>query len=320
MLALASSGKRIAALALVGCLAGLAMCSCARLFALLPEGLGDLVGCVFGLLLCAHFWLFDETRSVWRALGFVGASTLAYQAATREGMHVSALWPVKLSLLGLYPYEINILLIGGFIGAGILFLGLCFYFPVRQTAPALLFKFGIFVVAGSLLGVIGYALGPYLGAVIWHLLHFLHLGEPSQARQSQPSDDTSSFYSLYVVWQTGIAILIAVLFPFRASRAGASPYSAGHLRPRLGWWLRDSLRAAGSSQRTADSPAFGILFRHLPWPARYGSQATWNTWVRCFRDGVSEFRVGQIQSPELPGDECVDHRGKLYPKDLQIRK
>ena len=225
MLALASSGKRIAALALVGCLAGLAMCSCARLFALLPEGLGDLVGCVFGLLLCAHFWLFDETRSVWRALGFVGASTLAYQAATREGMHVSALWPVKLSLLGLYPYEINILLIGGFIGAGILFLGLCFYFPVRQTAPALLFKFGIFVVAGSLLGVIGYALGPYLGAVIWHLLHFLHLGEPSQARQSQPSDDTSSFYSLYVVWQTGIAILIAVLFPFRAGTLVASSFA-----------------------------------------------------------------------------------------------
>jgi hypothetical protein len=224
------AGPRTRALsfALVGCLAGLATCSCARLIALLPESLADLVGCVFGLLLCAHFWLFDRIRSVWRSLGFVAASTLAYLAATSEGMHAKALWPVKLSLFGLHPYEINILLVGGFIGAGILFLALCFYFPVRQAAPALLLKFGIFVVAGSLLGVIGYALGPYLGAVIWHLLYFLHLGEPSQARQLQPSNDTASLYSLYVVWQSGIATLIAVLFPFRAGTLIVSSFATPH--------------------------------------------------------------------------------------------
>src|ERR1700720_4508935 len=94
----ASPRTRVLSFALVGCLAGLATCSCARLFALLPEGLADLVGCVFGLLLSAHFWWFDRIRSVWRSLGFVAASTLAYLAATSEGMHVSGLWPVKRSL------------------------------------------------------------------------------------------------------------------------------------------------------------------------------------------------------------------------------
>jgi hypothetical protein len=78
MIALASSGKRIPALALVGCLAGLATCGSVRLLDLLPEGFSESIGFIFGLFLCAYFWLFDETRSVWRTLGFVGASTLAY--------------------------------------------------------------------------------------------------------------------------------------------------------------------------------------------------------------------------------------------------
>jgi hypothetical protein len=65
MLALASPGKRIPALALMGCFAGLATCGSVRLLALLPEGLSESIGCIFGLFLGAYFWLFNETRSVW---------------------------------------------------------------------------------------------------------------------------------------------------------------------------------------------------------------------------------------------------------------
>jgi hypothetical protein len=122
ILALARPRKRILAFAAAGCLAGLATCSSVRLFALLPEGLFDLIGCIFGLFLCLSFWMFDGLRSAWRALGFVGA--------------------------------------------GILFLALCFFFSVRQGTPTFVLKFGIFVVCGNLLGVIGYALGPSFRAIL----------------------------------------------------------------------------------------------------------------------------------------------------------
>ncbi len=231
MLALASSGKRILALALVGCLAGLATCSSARLLALLPEGFSESIGCIFGLFLSAYLWRFDGMRSMWRALGFVGASTLAYLAAYDAEMPVSNLWPVRFELFGLSPAEINVLLVGGFVGAGILFLALCFFFPSRQSATRLLLNFVIFVVSGSMLGMIGYALGPTLGATIWYLLRFLHLGEQSQASQLRPANDTAALYSLYVVWQTGIAVLVAFFFPLRsevrdASRAAALGFSS----------------------------------------------------------------------------------------------
>jgi hypothetical protein len=141
-------------------------------------------------------------------------------------MPISNLWPVKFELFGLYPSEINVLLIGGFVGAGILFLALCFFFPSRQPATRLLLNFVIFVVSGSVLGVIGYALGPTCGAAIWYLIRFLHLGEPSQASQLQPSSGTTPFYSLYVVWQTGVAALVALLFPFHSEARGSSPATA----------------------------------------------------------------------------------------------
>jgi hypothetical protein len=160
-------------------------------------------------------------RSVWRALGFVGASTLAYLAAYNAGMPISN--PVRLELFGLSPLEINILVAGGFVGAGILFLALCFFFPSRQSATRLLLNFAIFVVCGSVLGVIGYALGPTLGAAIWYLLRFLHLGDPSDAHSLQPSSGTTPYYSLYVVWQMGVAALVAFLFPLRAEAPSAIP-------------------------------------------------------------------------------------------------
>jgi hypothetical protein len=226
MLASAGPGKRIPTLALAGCLAGLATSASSRLLALLPEGLSESIGCIFGLFLCAYFWRFDGMRSVWRALGFVGASTLAYLAAYDAGMPVSNLWSVRFELLGLSSLEITILLVGGFVGAGILFLSLCFFFPSRQFATRLLLNFVIFAVSGSVLGVIGYALGPTLGEAIWYLMRFLHLGEPSQASQLQPSRDTASFYSLYVAWQTGIATLVALLFPLRTEAPVASTATA----------------------------------------------------------------------------------------------
>jgi hypothetical protein len=226
MIVVASPGKRIPALALAGGLAGLATCASSRLLVLLPDGLSESIGCIFGLFLCAYFWLFDETRSVWRALGFVGASALAYLAAYNAGMPGSNLWPARFELLGLNSGEINVLFVGGFVGAALLFLAWCFFFPSRQSALRLLLNFVVFVISGGVLGVVGYALGPSLGVIIWHLLRFLHLGEPSQASQLQPSPDTSSFYSMYVVWQTGVATLVALLFPLHSEARGSSPSTA----------------------------------------------------------------------------------------------
>jgi hypothetical protein len=66
------------------------------------------------------------------------------------------------------------------------------------------------LVAGSL-GVIGWSLGPSLGMAIWSVLHGMSLTFPTETFQNALEGQTSHGYSLFVVWQTGMALMLAVM-------------------------------------------------------------------------------------------------------------
>jgi hypothetical protein len=69
---------------------------------------------------------------------------------------------------------------------------------------------------GGVLGVIGWALGPSLGMAIWYAVHGLGLTAPDETFQNALGERSHEF-SLFVVWQTGMALLLAIMLrPDRA--------------------------------------------------------------------------------------------------------
>jgi hypothetical protein len=69
---------------------------------------------------------------------------------------------------------------------------------------------------GGILGVIGWLLGPSLGMAIWSGVHGLGLTAPTETFQSALTE-TCHLYSLFVVWQTGMALVLAIMLgPYNA--------------------------------------------------------------------------------------------------------
>jgi hypothetical protein len=73
-------------------------------------------------------------------------------------------------------------------------------------------------VLGGALGVAGSALRSSVGVAVWHLLHALHLTpiweqNPPQwcFHDERDYGNSSRVYSLYVVWQTSIALAAGIL-------------------------------------------------------------------------------------------------------------
>ena len=164
-----------------------------------------LVGLASGFLTCctapmdiggplASFSNSGSLSSVWRALAFVVASYLAYFAAFLAASSLWMQWPGSLMMTALLP--------GGFLGAAILYMASYFLFSSHQENRRFFANMILCSVAGSLLAVLGWALGPLVGTVVWYVL---------DASPVTPDSGTASFYSLYVSWQAGMAVLLGWL-------------------------------------------------------------------------------------------------------------
>lgn len=222
---------------LIGLLSGFLTCCTAPLYTAPPYtadsggistfGLtgSPLAGPLFGLAISLSFWLHKSLNSIWRLLGIMVASALADFTAGLVGYYVflSPVYPAHLSLgfdrFGAIGDYAGSLIAGGFVGGAILFLALWFLLAVPQNWPRFFLGFLIYSLAGSSLAVLGWALAPSLGAILWHILNFFHL-DKSTAETAQGSS-YAAFYSLYVVWQSGMAILLGVLLPQRPEEFGS---------------------------------------------------------------------------------------------------
>lgn len=204
--------NEILTLGLAGALSGFWTCASGRfleLFGSASQNLALFVGAIFGLVLVAYWSIFRGFRSVWRSVGFVAASTVAYASALVAGIKT----PISLNFLvplvrDNLSRELAICLTGGIVGGAILFVAVPVLLPnrTRWRVPAL-HALGFPFLSG-VLGMIGWLLGPSLGTIFWHLLKLIHLAEQYQYHQAQPSGGSSNYYSLFLVWQSGTAILI----------------------------------------------------------------------------------------------------------------
>ena len=183
-----------------------------------------LAGPLFGLAVSLSLWLRKILNSIWKLLGVIAASSLADFAAGLAG-YIVFLSPVSESRfsLGFERFDslgdhAASLIAGGFIGGAILFPALWLLLRAHQNWPRFFLGFLICPLTGSALAILGWALAPSLGAVLWHILNLLRLDEDT-AKIAQDSN-CAAFYSLYVVWQSGMAVLLGVLLPWQPEEFG----------------------------------------------------------------------------------------------------
>lgn len=166
----------------------------------------------FGAALAWYYWRFRGVRDGWRLFNFAFVSFVAYQAAAV----VSTFIPGPLDILRLSSPDSGQIsserfFWGGCVGATFLFAAGVIFLSSRSRSkhPALI-GLGLSI-AGGVLAVVGWALGSSLGMVLWRAFGAVHLG-PRFFGDSSGSVD-ANFYSLHVVWQAGMAVLLALALP-----------------------------------------------------------------------------------------------------------
>lgn len=213
---LTSRSNHCVSLACAGLLSGLLTCASGHFLEMFGRAAADkfalFIGAIFGFVLIAYWWISQSFRSVWRSAAFILACTAAYFCAFAGGVSFRPFLSFLPSVTGLQlPQEFGICLTGGIIGGAIVFLAAVLFLPNRAQWKHVPLNLLVFCFFSGLLGIAGWALGPYLGTAIWQLLRATHLAEQYQYPQSQPSGGANDYYSLFVIWQAGAAALLGLL-------------------------------------------------------------------------------------------------------------
>jgi hypothetical protein len=227
------------------------------------SNLGMFSGDIFGAVISVYFWAFAGVRSVTKAVGLVIASTLAYLVAFGSGifagMFLSPAMGLKFDLWsGDLAGMVVPLLVGGVTGAFLILAAVLRLYSAETPWRRVAIRAFQWSWCGAVLAVIGWMLGSTLGRAVWSALESLHLNELPQEMATR--DGVPNFYSVQIVWQIGMGVILGVLFseaplepvasdtqsvPARKLNLG-NPFFFGIMALALGWyvirWLPDEYR------------------------------------------------------------------------------
>lgn len=162
-------------------------------------------GLVFGLVLAAFFGklgIFTERQAGW----FIAVSAVAHIISFYLVLRWSLDSPSRSN-----PDDASLLafLAGGVLGGFLVLGALPLILDNRRDKHAVIAGALPWAIGGAALGgglaVVGVLLGPSLGTCVVDLFHVLHL---LPFEESEPSKD---WYSLYLVWQVGIAFALGLI-------------------------------------------------------------------------------------------------------------
>ena len=190
---------RLTGFTLAGLIAGMLSCALVKMpFAGAHDKVYFFVGAMLGFALPIYLWFFEDRRSLRRVLVFLIASTCAYYGAMTAGLFsMRALTWLKLSLFGINREETTLMLVGGFLGAAMVYLAFALLYCHGLRIRAFFLCWILIALLGSLLAIAGYALGA-------HLAH--------------PNSD-AQIYTLYIVWQGLISVALGYLLIQSESRS-----------------------------------------------------------------------------------------------------
>lgn len=169
---------------------------------------GEFLGIIFAVIITIALWASGASRRIFGGTLAILGITAAYWVAlvTAQGVELNLPW--KSWSMGQQPGVSPVSLFAGGAVGSLLVLGAVFLaVPLRDKEGRLQLECVLWPLLGGLLGVIGWALGPSLGTLIWSAVHALGLGSPGDTRFS----DAPRLYSLYTVWQTGMGLALGLM-------------------------------------------------------------------------------------------------------------
>jgi len=183
------------------------------------------IGALFGVVIAACLWLSRGRRSIWKAIAFVIASIVAYQVA----VDTTVATPSSLRIFGFHlaaeqgRTAAHMFFTGGLVGAFVVFAAALFLFFPAEKSWRVLAKALAWSTLGGVLGVAGWSLGSSVGKAFWFALHALHRTAPGEDLQAAIDHETPAFYSLFILWQTGAALILGILLRQAESLSALHP-------------------------------------------------------------------------------------------------
>jgi hypothetical protein len=187
---------------------------------LLNFGQNLVPGAVFGAIISCCFALRGYSRSLWKFAVMTVASTTAYFVAVWVAFGVELYSPF------LPPQERGnvswqALFVSGLVGAFFIILTGSLLLNTGTTGQQRMLKILSWTPAGAFLGILGWALGPSLGMVLWQIVHSMNLTAPTETLRNAHGE-TSHIFSLWAVWQVGMGCVLG-LFAGRKHRMADEP-------------------------------------------------------------------------------------------------
>jgi hypothetical protein len=187
------------------------------------EEAGLLSGALFGLFLVVPLVVTGVLRNPAKALGLIGVTTVAYflsfTVAFGLQLHHPELAPSaeRWDMSTNEPAAPAALFVGGLVGGFILFSAALFLCQPGISKRTLVQKAFQGAVLGGVLGAAGWALRSSVGVAIWNLLHAFgltpkwELSPQEWFKGEHDYGERARMYSLYVVWQSGVAAAIGLM-------------------------------------------------------------------------------------------------------------
>ena len=153
----------------------------------------EFLGLPIGAVLAAHVWNFRRVRSPFRLIGFIATCVVAYLLS----VSVPGVF-LQISTSG--TLESRVIFPAGVLGGAVVCAGVFFFLqPPKKIGRFLLMVVCISAACG-LFGVLGWSLGERLQGIP---------SRPSYMPSPLPNNFT--FYSLFIIWQTGAASFLGLL-------------------------------------------------------------------------------------------------------------
>jgi hypothetical protein len=203
---------------------------------LLPNGDAPFAGIFFGLSLAGALALSGILDSISKGVGLTVVTTVAYWCADfvafavqlhfRQIVPVAERWDMGTS----EPGSAGALFVGGLVGGLIVFGALVLLFRPGVSKGALAVNCLFGALLGGGLAVSGWALRSSVGAGVWRLFHAFHLTHSWEQSPRQwfhgeyDYGESSRMYSLFVVWQTGVAAAAGFVFRIASKAASLSQF------------------------------------------------------------------------------------------------
>jgi hypothetical protein len=174
-------------------------------------GLGSILlpGAMFGLVFSGCLAFRGYLRNPWKSIVIGAAFGLSYYLSMWIAINVELYSPFGRPGNEVGLVSNSAMFAGGLVGA-FLVVGAVSVLNSRIAWERRVLKGIYWSPVGGILGVIGWTLGPYLGMVIWSVVHALGLTAPTETFQNARGE-TSHMYSLWIVWQTGIGLVLGLV-------------------------------------------------------------------------------------------------------------